>query len=94
MTKKEQYQKLRSLFFQVVEEHYPNTQIDSDGGGRWQISMENGLEFELGSINYGGEVLSSTMRGEDNYKKSTEIERDLNTIWESVWNNFYEEFNS
>ena len=91
MTKKEQYRKLRNLFFQMVEEHYPNTTIDSDGGGRWQLILENDMEFELSNINYGGGILGFTLRGDKGYRKSKEIEDDLNELWTSVWNNFYDE---
>lgn len=86
MTKKEQYQQLREMFFQQVEEHYPGTTIDSDGGGRWQMDI-NGAAYELGSLNYGGEVLSYNNDGDEEVKR---IEEELNTLLETVFNMFPE----
>jgi hypothetical protein len=50
-------------------------------GGRWNISMENGLSFDLSGISYGGQIDCYEIRGSEQYEEGQILEKELQIIW-------------
>lgn len=84
MTKRETQRLHREHFFTTICEKYPGVIIDSDGGGRWQIYMENGFVFDLSNINYGGQIDCYEIKGSEKFEEGKILEKELQLIWDQL----------
>jgi hypothetical protein len=84
MTKREIQRLHREQFFTAVCETYPGTQIEGEMGGRWTITMENGMAFDLSGLSYGGQIDCYEIRGSEDYDFAVVLEQRLQLLWNSL----------